>query len=251
VRSTEAYPARTVGPANDGREPMASFDAYRSRGRDLVRAIAGDDMTRSSRTPFAASAIILLAVGILGAVGSPVEAAGRSVSIVDYAFSPSKITIRVGDTITWRNVGKVPHDVYFSTFHSPMYLDPEQSYTPKPFTKAGTYRYTCILHDMHGTVVVKGPAPTPKPTPKPMPKPTAPPTLEPTPTTSATPTTSPTAAAPTAASPTPSPVAVASDASPDRGSTGSSTTGPPLLLLAVLLVAGALGLGWSLNRRRR
>lgn len=196
-------------------------------------------MTRSSRTLLAAGVIALLTVGIVGAIGSPVEAARRSVSIVDYAFTPSTITIRVGDTITWRNVGKVPHDVYFATFHSPMYLDPGKSYTPKPFTRAGTYQYTCILHDMHGTVVVKGPDATPKPTPNP------------TPTSTATATAIPTAAPP-AASLSPSPVAAASSGAspPSPGSTGASTTAP-LLLLAALLVTGALGMGWSLYRRRR
>ena len=236
-------------------------------------------MPHPSRTLAAASATALLAVAILGALSSPVAAAGHAVSIGDGAFLPRRITIKLGDSITWTNNGYDDHNVYFDTFHSKD-LGSGMSYF-HTFQKAGSFKYVCTIHGFNGTVVVEDPASTPKPTAKPTakptPKPTAKPTAQPTPAPTEKPTTRPTekpttapAAAPTAtatptaalaaASPSPSPVAVASipaaapssaGGGPATPQSGVSSTGPLLPLLALLVVAGLVGLGLSRNRRRR
>jgi plastocyanin len=226
-------------------------------------------MPRRSRTLVAASATALLAVAILGALSSPVAAAGHAVSIGDGAFTPRRITIKLGDSVTWTNKGSAIHNVYFDAFHSDDTMNSGDRYTHK-FTKAGSFTYVCTIHGFQGTVVVKGATSTPKPTPalteKPTPKSTPKSTPKPTEQATSAPTSAPTAttapsATPAAASPSPSSEAVASipaaspstagggPVTPDSG--GASSTGPLLALLFLLVVAGLVGLGWNRNRRRR
>lgn len=221
-------------------------------------------MPRPSRSLLAASATALLAVAFYGASLSPVEASGHAVSIVDGAFAPRRITIKVGDSVTWTNKDSAIHDVTFDGFGSPV-MGPGDRY-PHTFKKAGSFTYVCAIHGFNGTVVVKGavstPKPTAKPTAKPTPKPTTKPTAKPTATAAAEPTTTTTpTAAPAAASASPSPVAVASipaaapsaagggPLTPDSGA--ASSTGPLLTLLALVVLAGVVGLSWNRNRRRR
>lgn len=85
----------------------------------------------------------------------PAQAATTTVQAVDNAFQPRSATVSVGDTITWRNAGRAPHDVKASAFSSGN-LDPGESFSWKA-TKAGTYSYVCSYHQsvgMTGTVVV-------------------------------------------------------------------------------------------------
>ncbi|GAB3207455.1 hypothetical protein GCM10027262_20840 [Nocardia tengchongensis] len=73
-------------------------------------------------------------------------------------FSPADITIKAGDTVTWKFDDKAPHavqgigDVALG-INSPIIRKGEWSHT---FTSPGTYRYLCPLHpDMKGTVTVQ------------------------------------------------------------------------------------------------
>ncbi len=75
--------------------------------------------------------------------------------IIDFAFSPSTMTIHVGDTVTWTNVGKAPHSATANdhSFNTGI-LQPGQSGS-HTFTAAGTFTYYCIVHPwMHGTITV-------------------------------------------------------------------------------------------------
>ena len=205
-------------------------------------------MTRLPVRVIAATTFVLFGL-LLGSLSSSTLAAGHAVSIADGAFRPGKITIKLGDSITWTNHGYAMHDVSFDAFHSET-LSPGKSY-PHKFTRAGSFAYVCSIHGFSGTVVVRGAAPTPKPTATPRPTANAPAT----PTAAATPT-----ALSTAVAPTPSPVAIASIAvaspSPAGGTSvaqdsgGASSTKLPLVFLGVLLVAGLVA-GLRLNRRRR
>jgi plastocyanin len=102
--------------------------------------------------------------GLLLAVGRPGQTAHAAgdpgASIVDFSFSPATITIHVGDTITWTNVGKAPHSAtaYNHSFDTGV-LQPGHSGS-HTFTTPGTYTYFCIVHPfMKGTVVVLANAP--------------------------------------------------------------------------------------------
>jgi len=106
------------------------------------------------------------------ASSTPTTAAATTiqVAIQNYAFSPSTLNVKVGDTVTWTNMDTAPHTVTVSSgpvkFASGNLAKGDKfSYT---FKTAGTYSYYCAVHpDMKGTVVVTGsgtPTPTPTPT---------------------------------------------------------------------------------------
>ena len=79
------------------------------------------------------------------------------ISIESYQFSPSTMTIKAGDSITWTNMDTVAHTV---TSDSGNELDSPrfgkgQTYT-YTFNTPGTYNYHCTPHpSMKGTIIVK------------------------------------------------------------------------------------------------
>jgi plastocyanin len=187
------------------------------------------------------------ALSIAFAVGAPAaRAATHEVTMSNYAFGPTQLTVHVGDAVTWTNRDTAPHDVTTTTapvaIHSPT-LTTGKSWT-YVFAAPGTYRYICSIHpDMLAAVTVL-PAPTASTTA------VAPPTRR--------------AAAPARSSPARSRVVGRTSASPIRtaaaagprstapttpaaavpagSSTGSTTTSSrlkPLLLLAGLAAAVA------------
>lgn len=72
------------------------------------------------------------------------SAGGVTVVIKDFAFTPASVTIKVGDTVTWRNDDGVPHDATGDGWTSGS-ISSGQSYT-RAFDKAGTYTYVCKVH---------------------------------------------------------------------------------------------------------
>jgi plastocyanin len=87
---------------------------------------------------------------------SQVLGAEHAVEIGDGAFSPSTLTISVGDTVTWRNADDRPHTVTSNdgTFDSGN-LDPGVGFSFM-FTEPGTYTYVCVYHEeMQATIVVE------------------------------------------------------------------------------------------------
>jgi len=76
-------------------------------------------------------------------------------------FSPASITINHGDTVTWRNVDKVDHQIVADdgSFASPI-LHAGRSWS-RALTTAGTFRYHDALHPrLAGRITVKGPPPS-------------------------------------------------------------------------------------------
>lgn len=70
----------------------------------------------------------------------------------DNTFAPSTINVNVGDTVTFRNTGALPHtatakDRSFDTGN----LNAGES-KPVTFTKAGTFDLVCIYHEAQGMV---------------------------------------------------------------------------------------------------
>ncbi|WP_430333721.1 cupredoxin domain-containing protein [Rhodococcus sp. ACT016] len=85
-------------------------------------------------------------------------ASALTVTVSNMTYSPSSITISVGQTVTWVFDDRgTPHDVVGvgdakSVLRSPLLMSGTWEFT---FTAPGTYDYTCSLHpDMHGVVVV-------------------------------------------------------------------------------------------------
>jgi len=104
--------------------------------------------------PFAAG--ILVAAAISFPVISA-QAPDGKVEIDNFAFSPGRITVKTGTTVTWLNADDTPHTVAASSklFKSKA-LDTDGSFS-FTFTTPGMYEYFCSLHPyMTGTVVVEG-----------------------------------------------------------------------------------------------
>ena len=81
------------------------------------------------------------------------------VYIRDFYFSPAKISVEPGTTVTWVNLGRHPHTVtsFDGQFDSGT-LWPGESYKVK-FIGHGTLRYYCAIHpSMTGSVSVGTPA---------------------------------------------------------------------------------------------
>jgi plastocyanin len=78
------------------------------------------------------------------------------VKIVDFAFTPRNMQVRVGDTITWTNNGSMVHNSVATNGHwNSGNLNPGASFTFR-FMTAGLFPYRCSLHpvQMTGTVRV-------------------------------------------------------------------------------------------------
>lgn len=91
-----------------------------------------------------------------GSVSSAPMAAGDSVTIQNFAFSPASLTVKVGDKVTWTNQDSVGHSATAddSSFDTGV-LQQGQSGSVT-FSKAGTYTYHCSVHpNMHGTIIVQ------------------------------------------------------------------------------------------------
>jgi plastocyanin len=83
-------------------------------------------------------------------------AASASVTIRDFEFAPVTVTVNVGDTVTWNNVGPTAHSATASdgSFDTGVY--PKGESRSQTFNEAGTFAYICTPHPvMKGTVVVQ------------------------------------------------------------------------------------------------
>ena len=80
---------------------------------------------------------------------------GAVVSIEDFSFAPTAVTIATGQYVTWKNTGPSGHT---TTSDTPNWnsgtLGVGQTYSMY-FSTAGTYTYHCNIHPaMTGTVTV-------------------------------------------------------------------------------------------------
>ena len=88
----------------------------------------------------------------------PVRAqqASGAVAIDNFTFSPQRLTIKAGTTVTWTNNDDIPHAIAATNrlFKSKA-LDTGDTYA-FTFTTRGTYGYFCSLHPhMTGTIMVE------------------------------------------------------------------------------------------------
>lgn len=89
------------------------------------------------------------------------------VRVGDNFYKPKKLEVPAGTTISWKNVGRVNHNIVPNKGKKygiiPMRPDKVYKYT---FTAPGTYKYYCSLHGapnvgQHGTIIVTAPPPLP------------------------------------------------------------------------------------------
>jgi len=101
--------------------------------------------------------LVVLIAPSAGATGG--QQTGTIVYIRDFYFSPAKIAVEPGTTVTWVNLGRHPHTVtsFDGQFDSGT-LWPGESYKVK-FIGHGTLGYYCAIHpSMTGSVGVGTPA---------------------------------------------------------------------------------------------
>ena len=78
----------------------------------------------------------------------------NTVTILNFAFSPSTLTINKGETVTWVNEDSAPHAIKFETFNSETFSK-GKTYS-KTFDEVGSFNYYCSIHpSMVGTIIVK------------------------------------------------------------------------------------------------
>jgi Icc protein len=90
-------------------------------------------------------------------VPSSAPAGGTSISIDNFSFSPSPLTIAAGATVTWTNHDDIPHNVMSTdnSFPKSKVLDTNDKFSYK-FERPGIYSYFCGIHPhMTGKVIVK------------------------------------------------------------------------------------------------
>ena len=109
---------------------------------------------------FVRSAVFGGLLGLLAGaavLAAPAGAEDMAVTIDNFTFTPQRVTVKAGTTITWTNQDDIPHAVASSSkaFRSKtLDTDDKFSFT---FKTAGVYEYFCSLHPhMTGTIVVEG-----------------------------------------------------------------------------------------------
>ena len=105
-----------------------------------------------------ATAAATAALALIAAAGSAV-AADQAVTIAGFAYSPSPVTVNVGDTVTWTNNDGATHTATADggSFDTDNIANgASKSVT---FSAAGTFAYHCRIHSaMRGSVVVQAAA---------------------------------------------------------------------------------------------
>jgi plastocyanin len=82
-------------------------------------------------------------------------ASDPAVTISDFKFGPSSVTIHVGDTVTWTNAGPTAHTATANDHSFDTGVLQKGGSGSHTFTQAGTFAYICSIHPfMHGTIVV-------------------------------------------------------------------------------------------------
>jgi plastocyanin len=84
------------------------------------------------------------------------QAADTNIIIDQFTFTPQRVTVKAGATVTWINDDDIPHTVASSTklFRSKA-LDTTDKFS-FTFTTPGVYEYFCSVHPhMTGAIVVE------------------------------------------------------------------------------------------------
>jgi plastocyanin len=109
-------------------------------------------MMRTVLTAFVAGAV-------LACVIAPSVAQKTAVPVIidNFTFSPDRLKVKLGTTVTWTNHDDIPHTVAAKDrgFKSKV-MDTDESFS-FTFSTPGEYTYFCSLHPhMTATIVVEG-----------------------------------------------------------------------------------------------
>ncbi len=102
-----------------------------------------------------AAAIAALVTLLLLAPLATSQAATRTVTIANFAFSPTPLTVLLGDTIVWRNQDNFAHTTTSIVGGWDSGTITSSSTFSFTFNSTGTFSYICTIHSgMQGTIVV-------------------------------------------------------------------------------------------------
>ena len=112
------------------------------------------------------SAALGLGVGVAavaeGVISHPAQAQSMAVTIKNFSFQPTPLTISVGTTVTWTNKDSAAHTVTSDTGAFDSGNLPSGATYSFTFNQAGTFAYNCNYHsNMHGMIVVQAASATP------------------------------------------------------------------------------------------
>jgi plastocyanin len=116
-------------------------------------------MQRSTHVlPMAALAVLGIVLASFAAMASAGEnPAAQQITIDNFSFAPTTLTVAAGTQVTWVNHDDIPHTVVSedkTTFKSRA-LDTDEKFS-FTFSKPGTYTYFCSIHPkMTAKVVVQ------------------------------------------------------------------------------------------------
>jgi plastocyanin len=116
-----------------------------------------DRMNRTALVSLLATAA-LSGTALVAHAQSPAPASpAATVHIKNFAYAPSPVTVKTGDTVLFINDDQVAHTVTATDSKSFDSGNMDQSAKWKfTFAKAGTYQYLCTYHTyMKGSVVVQ------------------------------------------------------------------------------------------------
>ena len=78
----------------------------------------------------------------------------NTVSILNFAFNPSTLTVSKGTTVTWTNEDSAEHEIKSDTFGSSL-LSKGATFS-HTFDQTGTFNYSCAIHTtMQGKIIVQ------------------------------------------------------------------------------------------------
>lgn len=104
---------------------------------------------------------ITLAVAACSSSSAPAPAAssagsaGNAVTIANFAFGPSSLTVAVGTTVTWTNSDSTGHTVTADDGSFKSDTLATSATFKQTFATAGTFAYHCSIHtSMTGTITV-------------------------------------------------------------------------------------------------
>jgi len=137
-------------------QPAPEPDPDASPAAPSVPSAPASDRTTTSApaaTPTSEPAPKTRAKGKRGPMA--VAAASGSVTIKDFSFGPSSVTVGVGDTVTWSNAGPSEHTATATDGSFDTGLLSRNESGSATFNEAGTFSYLCEPHPfMKGTVRV-------------------------------------------------------------------------------------------------
>jgi plastocyanin len=100
--------------------------------------------------------VMLVATASTSGICSADAQQANSVVMKNFDFSPMSLTVKAGESVTWKNLDGEPHTVTSvdGLFRSGA-VDQNESFTFK-FDKPGTYKYLCSIHPkMMAAIIVQ------------------------------------------------------------------------------------------------